>query len=47
MPRHCTVCDYPQRDNIDGQLIKGDSGHSGSVLNILQFAQEAHVRAYT
>lgn len=25
MPRHCSVCDHPQRDNIDSLLLKGDS----------------------
>ncbi len=25
MPRHCTVCDHPQRDNIDNLLVKADA----------------------
>jgi hypothetical protein len=25
MPRHCIICDHPERDKIDGFLLKGDS----------------------
>jgi hypothetical protein len=25
MPRHCTVCNHPQRDSIEELLLKGDS----------------------
>ncbi len=25
MPRHCRVCDHPQREEVDGLLLKGDA----------------------
>lgn len=24
MPRHCTICNHPQREKVDGLLLKGD-----------------------